>query len=316
MARRNSIGRVDALCRKAIPQEPPFDIRIHGAVGPARGLLQKMLEAGIRARPDDKNFSELIKTGFERRTIRESVRWLNAIRREYGLEAVDIPVQMVHVMDPAVFETYMRRYRGVRGRKPMPAGTTRFPHALMKRVADGAECVMNTTHEVVHLAAYTLFLFRADMDIGHLRFTADSRVDIRRSGLRVGDDGFLGLNEAITEYIARVIRQKMAESGGLSDRLKKKVIGFGTYEPQIAVLERVVRELFENQDYGMSIAIWDYFTGSNDFLLHIRRQRPEMIRPLRGMNGYEKSALETAKALGFTEEAREIRHMIKTGEYW
>ncbi len=296
------------------PQAPPLDLRIRGAFGPAREMVRQIAMKSIFERPGGPHFEGRTKTPYERRVIREAIAGLNVLRSEYGLGTIVIPTRLVHVMDPQAFDTFMRRDRDLRRRKNMPEGSTAVPHSFVKRREDRPRFIRTMTHEIVHMAAYVLVVLRVDMDVDTLQFSAGLEIAERRNGIKVGNQGFVGLNEAITESLARSVRERMMISPRhLSHRTLDAVLEYGDYEPQVIVLRHVIGEVFKNPSFGMSLALWDYFTGSSDFLRLIRKRRPAFISPLRAMTGFERSALKTAVDLELKNAAAEIRRIIRTG---
>lgn len=297
------------MARKPTPQEPPLVIRIRGAVGPVRGLMDRDLRRILSEPPSGEHFEELLKTAFERLAVRESVRGLNVFRDDFGLPPLDIPTRRAHVMSGEAFRAYFSPKRKA---KRLPLGITSQPHAYIQRIDDRGALVGVVSHEVVHLSAFAMFIIQAEVDVGGKVVVGKARVLNRIGGIRRGRKGFVGLNEAMTEIIAEQVRKRMLRpQSKMPQRLVLHVLEYGSYASQIAVLDRIMKEVFGNADFGYSLAVWDYFTGTSDFLREVKRRRPEFVGPLRTMGETDHSALKTARALGFKEEAREIRQGMR-----
>ncbi|MEA3249382.1 MAG: hypothetical protein U9Q03_03430 [Patescibacteria group bacterium] len=289
-------------------QNPVIDIRVRGVMGPERGLLAREIREVFFAPPKSAIFAELTKGWYETVVIRGCVNGMNEIRAMIGLPPLRIPTGLVHVMNPAVFKNF---YNETHGGDFTPPGFSQSPRTFIRRTDDRATFINVVSHELTHIGGYNMCVVHVDVDEDDTAITGDAWIGNSRVGMQINNSRFTGLNEALTEEIADLIRVELIEPACQIPRhLAEKALNQGSYQAQREVLGRVMEELFGDRNYGYKIAIWDYFTGSTDFLRTVRRKRPEMLKPLRRMDRTEISALMTAVRLGFREEVIAIKKIM------
>jgi len=297
--------RIMRRVRKQRPQNPPLIIRMRGVSGLARGRMESLFWDDFLAPPEGLKCA-LRKTPFERIAIREIVRAINHIRLSLRLPPLLIPIQNVFMVDADLFNRLFPKHESGKG-------VSGHPYAYVIRVDDRADLVHTLAHEINHLASVAAFLVDATgvkFKDGTLR--GKYRIKVTRSGLSISEQKFCGLNEAITETLARMTIEEMAS---LNAPLPKSVLceaaSLDAYVAQQLVIDRVSKEIFGGKNAGYMLAVWDYLTGTDDFLRTVRKKRPDAIRPLSEMTGYSASARDTAEALGYTDLKRRIERMIK-----
>ncbi|MBU0625657.1 hypothetical protein KKF05_04920 [Patescibacteria group bacterium] len=317
MARQTDISVKNGRVSRPRTVEPPFVIRVQGIEGPPRRVVeqdfrQKLLSGHYAQR----NFYEEPKTRFDRALIHASIRALNAVRGNLGLEPIALPLEHFHLLSE---DEYIQMFEGA----AETGGLTAFREMYIRHCSRRADLARRITHELAHAACFHQYTVAAqivepnDQDCEALEDDDDNEEDcggvliksIRhdRSGLQLAGKKFQGLDEAITEILASLIRSRMiADRHPLSKAAVEELTTYCSYLPQISVIFRVISDLYEKREVGLAVLIWDYLTGSNDFCRRLRRRDRQMHDLIRQMGDEPEDALRTALALGYCEEAEEI----------
>jgi hypothetical protein len=113
--------------------------------------------------------------------------------------------------------------------------------------------------------------------------------------------------EATTEIIATMVRYRLDRTDyPFATKQLEAVCGYGAYMPQLNVLNELLDREFGEQAKPISWLVWDYLTGSNDFLRTLRRQNEYVYETLKYMHIDLASVIETALRLGYTKLASQI----------
>jgi hypothetical protein len=290
---------------KIRPELPPLELRLRGIVGPMRGLVERDIRELLAEPDDDRPQTECRKTRTERGIVLRAIAALNRFRPQMGLAPVLISEHQIHVLE---LEEFTRAFP----EDTKSAGVSIVSHAYVLREPSPAIFTVRVTHELVHLSAFKRFLVEAmaerDEKDGKDVTVVDTVRELRSGVCRVRHVEFLGLNEAVTEIAASFVRQTMLERPHRFEPFEVETLKETcAYSPQIAVFTALLEELWEEDvTEGFAMAFWDAMTGTDDFLRHIKKVKPEAIEPLRKMDDTVESALKAALALGYDEAAKEI----------
>ncbi|MFH2062552.1 MAG: hypothetical protein ABIJ46_00150 [bacterium] len=191
---------------------------------------------------------------------------------------------------------------------PAAGGMIRGGWAYLIR-GSNKEFAHDASHEIAHLASFQRIRVTRREDNGrelvHIapeRSGMSSRVRMNVAENTSGADVpiFVGLNEAITELVARHLRfELIREAPNLltadeADWLLETV----TYGSQIRLAEHVLG-LARDDDAGIIPAsLLDYFTGTSTLLRRLRERCPGSVRVLTGMGTEPEDAFAAARLLG------------------
>ncbi len=285
------------------PIQPPTVIKVRGVAGPAHGTIERQFRIDLY---EESLCKEEVRqrrpTADERAMIKNAVWTINNIRASIGLNPVYLPIRNVHFLRPDKYEEAFKESSG---------GYAIFRQIFLKDDVEYSrtKTMIRLTHELVHAMAYNLYVVIAqegdENDIPTLHIVDH---DHKVCGLQCSNDEFVGLNEAATEIIASLVRYRIAEDEACPFTIEeqKEISDGGAYGPQMKITLRLMEDEFGNHFEPITWLIWDYLTGTNDFLRYYRRANPTAYYALRLMNDDVESTVEAAIMLGYDDLAQTI----------
>lgn len=285
------------------PIEPPLIIHIRGIIGPERGEIERYYQTQLRS-PVINRDQSLRKLTHERRCINASANANNAIRTSIGLPPISFSKKMFLIMLEIdfddVFPELTKNLAVVNGK-----------NIYIVRNSDKPLMLHTTTHETHHLFSCARYAVTVSKG-GPNGEKPEVICRQMRSGLIGPNSTCVGINEAVTEMLTYAALKEMLDMDtGIPHKIIKQAMEFKAYIGEQLILERLSAEHFGEKHAAMPLLIWDYYTGTADFLRELKRKAPDMVEPIRAMKASDKSALQTAQILGYKEEAKEIREVIK-----
>lgn len=316
MATQTDISVKNGRVSRPRPVEPPLVIQVRGIEGPPRGVVeqhfrQKLL-GGHYAQTD---FYEKPKTWFDRTLIHAAIRALNAVRQNLCLEPITLSLDHFHLLSE---DEYDQLFDGA----AETGGLTAFREMYIRRCSRRVDLAMRVTHELAHAACFQQYAVMArvvepgdedtevpenDDDEEDCGGVVIESIQHDRCGLQLAGKKFRGLDEAVTEILATLIRSRMiAGRHPLSKTAAEELITYCSYSAQIKVVFRVIHDLYRERGVGTAVLIWDHLTGSNDFCRRLQRRDRQMYNLVQQMGDEPGDAYQTALALGYHEVAEEI----------
>jgi len=285
------------------PVHPPTVIKVRGLAGPVRGVIERQFRIDLH---DESLCKGEVRrrgtTADERAMIKNAVWAINDIRTYIGLDPVYLSIRNVHFMRPAHYKKAFNEDSG---------GQTIYRQVYLKddEEYNRTMTMIRLTHELVHAMAYNLYVVLAEEDeeedVPTLHIV---NFDHKICGLHCSNGEFVGLNEVATEMLASMVRQRIAadEACPFTEEELDAIASGGAYGPQMMLVLKLLDEEFGNVSDPTTWLIWDYLTGTNDFLRYFRRANPTAYRALRLMSDDVESTIEAARMLGYDELAQEI----------
>jgi len=243
--------------------------------------------------PQMSEHEELSKTYMEIAIWDICVGALNRVLAKLEQPAIFADFDRLHVLETAVFDKDLGANC---------AGKFQYGHVYVRRVENAYDLVGFLCHELVHLAS------RFELTLAPAGDRA--RIESVREGHLVAasdDDSpplFLGLNEAVTEQLASMVRREVLRSlNGTSDENRIRLSATWCYEPQIMVVTEACNRLaavlgLEPRQTGRFL-FRGYFNGSNAFVRKLRLNLPETYAALRDMGDDAADARRAAEILGY-----------------
>lgn len=162
-----------------------------------------------------------------------------------------------------------------------------------------AEFVLMFTHEIAHLASYLRIEVIVERKDGRLF----EEVHTPRLGLAAGNS-FRGLNEAVTEMMAHMIRRQLLKRDiAFPDSVREKIVSRWHYYPHVLVTEEVLKRQGDLAPMANRL-FRDALLGTYGLLRKISRTQRGVIQALRVMNRTVASAHEVAITLGAHDAER------------
>lgn len=261
-------------------------------------LGKQVLEHGLPAIPD---FVQLPSTEFERNALLTVQDVINVIRKKCGQSPFSVSPDRLHIVESASLRAKLGRdcqgYETL-GRIYISDAVRVYPTSF----------AYTLSHEMSHVSSYSAAWFNFEMQAEKAVLTD---VFQTRSGLqRHGSDGkpeLHGLNEAVTEYLASLIRIVLShEEGDFAKDCAAKAYTIDTdYATITALTNTLCRELGRGyrDDWTCTADVWaclliDYWSGSDDFLDWLAGPYPDMAKDLRQLDTNAAQAKEFANRYG------------------
>lgn len=277
-------------------------------------------------RKEHEDVVELEKTALEKRLIKETLEAINKqLLSEVGVKNMNIPEERIHIVSP---EEYKRRFQL---EYPDFAGIFSTGHVYIQRTGDTLDFINRLTHEMIHAASFESLKIRqipVDKEQSKLAkifnktrvINYSDRMGFHFTHVHPKDkkmtSGFVGLNEAFTEWLAHNIRMQLVKSGQLKDIITDKegeiLESRFTYGWQIMVLIKVLAFAKEPNAKGGQLPIWEavgnYFQGDYSFLQRLEKKKKGATKTLFNMGITHEDAEKAAKELGFEDIAKLIEN--------
>jgi hypothetical protein len=288
-----------AIYSKKRADHPPLVINVRGVCGPIRGIIERKFRAELL---EDSRlhgaFRERKKTPKDMALIACAVKNTNQVRTEIGLNPVCLPAKNIHLIRS---DEYDRAFNNEdsEGRSVLRQVFLRCDYDY-----DPALTMMHLTHELVHAMAFQRYVVFANETVnGNIEM-----LEWKHLTCGIGNDAnFSGLNEVVTEIIAKLIRYRITiVASPFNRRQIGKIRRCGAYWPHILVFTELMKREFRKLSDMSAWLIWDYLTGTNDFLRQLKRKNRIAYKAMKQMTNQTKSAYETAISLGYDDIAAEI----------
>jgi len=267
------------------------------------GQLAHILKISTSPFPELCDVVELRKTGWEKTIIMKSMYCLNTFRHELGLEPYNFGFNRFHVVKPKEYEKKVRQ-------EEVEEGRCLHGRAYLQRRSDRVAFTLDATHELAHMAAYNVLLIKVR---GSEFFIRDRQngFGIKHEKGQVGE----GLNEAVTEIIAHIIRLRLVKlRGGLSPDAKTALTESWSYLPLIKVVNAIVDKISRNANDQRMVEeslFSDYFCGTKRFFTKLYKRLPGAAEILRQMGKTPADALKAAKKLKLKEIVPLLSDIVK-----
>jgi len=236
----------------------------------------------------------------EQSAIHESCIALDRLLKRLGLPSIDIPEDRIHVLTKREFR------EKVSGRAEAKSS---LGHVYVPRQTDPVEFSTFLTHELSHAAS------RYNLQVIQKEDPRQLHVWERRMGLMFQPRGandpkfevfFGGLNEGVTEYCAKLLREDVAtRQSGLDETERERLQRATEYRSWVHVVDEMLKLVAKEE--GVSYAdlreelLRDHFAGTYRFLRRLERCRKGAVKALRSLESDPESALTAARALGLDE---------------
>ena len=247
---------------------------------------------------------ELEKTSDELQMIHDAFGAMQAVLADVGLPPRFVTPERVHVLGDDAFK---------KGFGEKVIGKTSYGHVYLMRNSLQPMSFMHVlTHELAHAAgdkAIEITVPKDDCDLEYMR--------LWRVGLAVAPSFsrkmfcFHGLNEAVTEIIAKRARQHLvARACASGTGIARAFLAEGSYREQVALVRRIIDDVAATSGTPPSrltdLLCGDYFSGTNRFLHLLSRKRRGAVKLLYAMGAASPDVIPVAIALGYDDFARSV----------
>ncbi len=208
---------------------------------------------------------------------------LNEIREKCGLEKVAISPDRLHIIETEQFRQEIGQVNGFE-----MLGHAYVPESQRNQ---GELFAYSLSHEMAHLSSFVSVWVQL---AGQGKQARVAQVLQKRTGLqRLGDSGqpeFTGLNEAVTEYLALLIRREV--SAGLGPFAKQcgatatKLMAYTGMSKLMIALSRQLAAAQVKPEWTNPTLVWkdlliDYWTGSDTYLDLLQQIHPDVYTDLK-----------------------------------
>ncbi|MBU0625656.1 hypothetical protein KKF05_04915 [Patescibacteria group bacterium] len=246
---------------------------------------------------------ELRKTAFELQAIQQISGLLNVMANSMQLTPRGITSARVHLLQPNDYRLFLGDEDNAR---------TVLGHTYIAHTTDKVAKMFLLTHELAHLASYLCLQVNVTPRAIHVTW--------KKSGYRMqGQRGnqFTGLNEAVAEIVAGLIREIIVRRSGLLNTPQKKdLTSKYLYAPQVRIVQCLVDRIAKHENCDDANALLDairgFLSGGVSFLRRANRAVPGAAAILRAMNNQPESVLIAAYALGMTDIYTEINDVLRS----
>lgn len=257
-------------------------------------------------------------TAEESQTVEAAILAFSELAQEMRLPGTQFSKDRIHFIDPSV------RGKTVGGLGLIDESAEGFwqdGHVYIIRSPSMLVTAHTLTHELAHGVSYYASASRklssqdepavydTEMQTGLYVWTPDTAKKVRSE--------FRGLNEAMTELTANLVRWRVGRAVGLDDMRMQLLETELNYKPQVAVLEAIFSRLAkqtEDNRGAFDLLLRDYLTGQRRFLDEVEQIIPGATVHLAAMDTTFESALETASALGLDETIKELRQLAEVAK--
>jgi hypothetical protein len=241
---------------------------------------------------------ELRKTAFETQTIALISKLMDLMAKSFDIDPRGILPSRVHILSSENYRLFLGGDDETR---------TVLGHTYIVRPKNRVVEMFLLTHELVHLSSYLC-----------LTITVDSRastVSWKKSGYEQrGRNGrqFSGLNKAVAEIIAQLLRELVIRRSGLLKGDQKNILTDKClYSPQVQVVRALIDRIAQHENCDKTDLIFDiisgFLAGRTSFIRRANRAVPGAAAILRSMSPQLESAVVAAYALGLHDVYAELR---------
>src|SRR3989344_2276800 len=282
---------------------------------PAQAVEVGAADLSVRL-PDLFQVRDADKTAGAQTAISETVAAINELRRIFGgFGPLKISEVRVHILDEAECQNKISPGRAsVQGR-------SRFGHVYLRRSLPLADFMAVLAHELLHDISYLWLDCWKPGAVSADGIRWPPFVE-RRQGMLLIDPSygtwlphFHGLNEAVTETAAMLVRGLMVDRTCLLDDTgKQRLKTFVSSQPLVALMDCLLATTAGPG--GDAIAVWntlfrDFLTGTDEFLLLLEKRLPGATEILRATGARPEELLPTAEKHGLTDIVPLIRQFCR-----
>lgn len=253
---------------------------------------------------------------------RQIIEALNSALNEYldfmGIDRLEFSESEILIVDEVY---YRNNYPDIGGHQAISGNHSRI---IIPRILDEHRFVSILAHEMVHGVSYRRT--SAEFKINDNNLLGFRIADNYRSGFRFGRVNnrsedlklfqFLGLNEAMTEFIAYKVRRYYYRSQGESGEKAEELADMGAYTLEFKILSRVLQKYKQlgNDEQQLMVDIQrGYFLGDMRPLKKLQIVHPDAVKLFRDMKHSDiESLIFTAQAFGFTDYVEKLEEIAKT----
>ncbi len=268
-------------------------------------VVDKFLDVGDRK---EVLMHELKRNEFEKKSIVEVKLALNRALRKLGLDDVDIPEENIHIYEETDFE------------KLNPGGNSggfyTSRHIYMPRTNDKINILRVLSHEMVHLAAFSIRGIKTKLVEDEIEIEMlESKSGLRFSSLigkgeeRRVSHLFMGMNEAVTERTAMIVRRNVAfKELGLSRDDAERILGTIDYAGHVALLNILIMKFNPaSTEKATKQIIANAIKGDYSFFKDLESKVKGATKILAEMGTTVEDAAVAADKFGFKDVANNIR---------
>jgi len=271
----------------------PGIVETAAAVRFAQALLERDMNESL-------DIVTLPLTKYEQSAVTATVVAINAIRCKLGLEQIHLSNERVHYVPTEEYQEKIGESSGIAGvghvyiRANMRARFKQFANVLV--------------HEMVHMSSFAVLAIQLDVIDGQIQLVACQQT---RFGLQQNngpEDEFVGLNEAITEYAALLVRYEASrQPSRFAKRCAKTRHQITTHLAAFRVMQGAIGRLVEARPYAewteknrvYRDLLIDYWGGRNRVLAALEQLDGELYHDLRLLDDNHNHALALARKHGF-----------------
>ena len=253
---------------------------------------------------------------------RQIIEALNSALNEYldfmGIDRLEFSESEILIVDGVY---YRNNYPDIGGHQAISGNHSRI---IIPRILDEHRFVSILAHEMVHGVSYRRT--SAEFKINDNNLLGFRIADNFRSGFRFGRVNnrsedlklfqFMGLNEAMTEFIAWKVRRNYYKSQGEVGEKAEEFAGMGAYTLEFGILHRVLQKYKQlgNDEQQLMVDIQrGYFLGDMRPLKKLQVIHPDIVKIFRDMKHSDiESLIFTAQAFGFTDYVEKLKEIAKT----
>jgi len=264
----------------------------------AQALGEQVLRNGLAAIPD---LTQLPTTNFERSAMASFVEQINFLRGKCSLNPIRVSSERLHIVDDDDFKAEI----GPTTSGYEMLGRIYLPEHLRQNPKHFAYAL---SHEIGHLSSFTAAWLEWAGTGDQAKITEAYQVV---TGLQrmsdVGEPQYLGLNEAVTEYLAAILRTLVARGLGSFSKhcaITGNRIDTG-YSTTVALFAALCRELAKGyrDDWTCATDVWrtlliDYWSGSQEFAGFLSGTYPAMLADIQALGTESDEAEQLALRYG------------------
>jgi len=260
--------------------------------------------------PDAFDVTDLRKTKPEKRLIAIAAAAVEAVLLDYGAVPNRPPLSPKHVHLIAAEEMAAKIGR-------QAGGKTHLGHVYLCRNSDLVKFLRILTHELTHRSSFlslTVVEDRPEAAHGNNAIVMTRRVGLGRAGLPPEREiSFDGLDEAITEILAREARKKLVPRlEGLDAAQSEELAEIVFYPGPIMIAAKLIEKVAgQEQDYRdiRTMLIQDYVSGGTRFLDRLSEMDAAAYETVRNMSPAHADAAQAAQKLGWPALAERIARL-------
>jgi len=260
--------------------------------------------------PDAFGVTDLPKNGLELKLIALAADAVAAVLADYGAAPSRPPLSpdRVHILSAEEFAARIG---------PRTGGKTQYGHAYLRRNDDWIKFLRILTHELTHRSAFLSIVVTegpADEPGEDCALILPTGVGLGRAGLPPKRElSFDGLDEAVTEILAREARKRLARTiAGMNAAQRDDLAENIFYPGPIMVTAKLIEAVAGGtQDFRgiRTMLVQDYVSGEARFLDRLAEQDEAAYQAVRTMGPTHADAIQAARRLNWPVLAERIARL-------